>query len=148
MNMVHRIETWGDAHHPRFLDIIRIALGAFLLLKGISFMHNTEYLKQLITDQNIIDFSSGLLMALVYYVTFAHMVGGVLIAVGILTRFGCIIQIPIVIGAICLSGIFEDAINYLVWPSVAALAALILFLVLGSGPWSLDRYLSKQYVGE
>jgi len=144
MNVVHRIETWGNTHHPKFLDIVRIALGAFLLLKGISFMNNTEYLKQLITDQNIVDFSGGLLMALVYYVAFSHMVGGILIGVGILTRFGCIIQIPIVVGAIFLSGIFQDAINYMVWPSVAALAALIIFLILGSGPWSLDRYLAEQ----
>ena len=144
MNVVHRIETWGDTHHPKFIDVIRFALGAFLLLKGISFMNNTEYLKQLITDQNIVDFSGGLLMALVYYVAFAHMVGGVLIAVGILTRFGCIIQIPIVAGAIFLSGFFQDAINYMVWPSLLALAALVLFLIIGSGPWSLDRYLSEQ----
>jgi len=141
MNMVHRIENWGDAHHPKFLDIVRVALGAFLLFKGIAFMENTEYLKGLIADQNVINISNGILMALVYYVTFAHMVGGILIGLGVLTRFGCIIQIPIVICAIFLSGIFEDAINYMVWPSVAALAALIVFLLLGSGPWSLDRFL-------
>lgn len=144
MNVVHRIENWGDTHHPKFIDVIRIALGAFLLWKGIAFMGNTEYLKQLITDQTVIDVSPGLLMSLVYYVTFAHMVGGILIGVGILTRFGCIIQIPIVLGAIFLSGIFQDAINYMVWPSVAALAALVLFLILGSGPLSLDRYLAEQ----
>jgi putative oxidoreductase len=144
MNVVHRIENWGDTHHPKFIDVIRIALGVFLLWKGIAFMGNTEYLKQLITDQTVINVSPGLLMSLVYYVTFAHMVGGILIGVGILTRFGCIIQIPIVLGAIFLSGIFQDAINYMVWPSVAALAALVLFLILGSGPLSLDRYLAEQ----
>jgi putative oxidoreductase len=144
MNVVHRIENWGDTHHPKFIDIVRIALGAFLLWKGISFMENTEYLKQLITDQTVIDVSPAILMSLVYYVMFAHMVGGILIGVGILTRFGCILQIPIVLGAIFLSGIFQDAINYMVWPSVAALAALVIFLILGSGPWSLDRYLAEQ----
>jgi uncharacterized membrane protein YphA (DoxX/SURF4 family) len=144
MNLVHRIEGWGDSHHPKFLDIVRIVLGAFLLWKGISFMNNTEYLKELITNQTVVDISPGLLMALVYYVTFAHMVGGILIGVGILTRFGCILQIPIVLGAIFFSGIFQDAINYMVWPSVAALAALVLFLILGSGPLSLDKYLAEQ----
>jgi len=144
MNVVHRIENWGDTHHPKFIDIVRIALGAFLLWKGISFMENTEYLKQLITDQTVIDVSPVILMSLVYYVMFAHMVGGILIGVGILTRFGCILQIPIVLGAIFLSGIFQDAINYMVWPSVAALVALVIFLILGSGPWSLDRYLAEQ----
>ncbi|MDB5087520.1 MAG: DoxX family rane protein [Mucilaginibacter sp.] len=144
MNVVHRIENWGDTHHPKFIDIVRIALGAFLLWKGISFMENTEYLKQLITDQTVIDVSPVILMSLVYYVMFAHMVGGILIGVGILTRFGCILQIPIVLGAIFLSGIFQDAINYMVWPSVTALVVLVIFLILGSGPWSLDRYLAEQ----
>lgn len=142
MNLVHRIENWGDTHHPKFIDVIRIALGAFLLFKGISFMQNTEYLKGLIENQDIGNISPGILMGLVYYVTFAHMVGGILIALGILTRFGCIIQIPIVVGAILLSGVFQDAINYMVWPSIAALAALVMFAILGSGPLSLDRYLS------
>jgi putative oxidoreductase len=144
MNVVHRIESWGDSHHPKFLDIVRIALGAFLLWKGIAFMNNTEYLKELIIDQNVVDVSPGLLMSLVYYVTFAHMVGGILIGVGILTRFGCIIQIPIVLGAVFLTGIFNDPINAMVWPSIAALAALIMFLILGSGPLSLDKYLAEQ----
>lgn len=143
MNIVHRIENWGDTHHPKFIDVVRMALGAFLLFKGIAFMNNTEYLKALIENQNTVDISPGILMALVYYVTFAHMVGGVLIGLGILTRFGCLIQIPIVVGAIFLSGIFQDAINYMVWPSVTALVALVIFLVLGSGPWSLDRYFSE-----
>lgn len=144
MDLVHRIENWGDSHHPKILDVFRIALGGFLLFKGIAFMENTEYLKQLINDQNFITVSSGLLMSLVYYVTFAHMVGGILIGLGILTRFGCIIQIPIVAAALFLTGFFQYDINVMVWPSVVALAALILFAVIGSGPLSLDRYLSEQ----
>ncbi|HVW95521.1 MAG TPA: DoxX family protein [Mucilaginibacter sp.] len=143
MNLVHRVETWGDAHHPGFVDIIRVGLGLFLLFKGIAFMENTEYLKELIARQDVINIAPGVLMALVYYVTFAHMVGGVLIALGILTRFGCLIQIPIVLGAVFMTGIFEYQINALVWPSIAALIALILFLVLGSGPFSFDRYLAN-----
>jgi putative oxidoreductase len=144
MNMVHRIESWGDSHHPKVIDIVRIALGGFLLFKGIAFMDNTEYLKELITQQDVINVSPGILIALVYYVTFAHMVGGILIGLGILTRFGCIIQIPIVLGAVFLTGIFQDPINGMVWPSIVALAALVMFLILGSGPLSLDRYLSAE----
>ncbi|MEN0052255.1 MAG: DoxX family protein [Mucilaginibacter sp.] len=143
MNLVHKIENWGDTHHPKILDLVRIALGVFLLLKGIAFMDNTAYLKSLIDDQNVINLSPTLLMILVYYVTFAHMVGGILIAVGILTRLGCIIQIPIVLGAVFLTGIFQEPINAMAWPSITALILLVLFLILGSGPISLDNYLSK-----
>ncbi|MDB5008009.1 MAG: DoxX family rane protein [Mucilaginibacter sp.] len=143
MSMVHEIEKWGDTHHPKALDIIRIALGVFLLIKGLTFMDNTAYLKNLIENQDVVHISSGLLMALVYYVTFAHLVGGILIVLGTLTRFACIIQIPIVLAAAFLTGIFQEPINTMVWPSITALVLLALFTIIGSGPLSLDRYLSS-----
>jgi putative oxidoreductase len=31
----------------------------------------------------------------------------------------------------------------MIWPSAAALILLVLFTIIGSGPLSLDRYLSK-----
>ena len=143
MNMVHKIEQWGDMHHPKLLDLMRVALGIFLLLKGLAFMDNTAYLQNLIEKQNVVIFSSGVLMGLVYYVTFAHLVGGVMIALGTLTRFACIIQIPIVFAAVFLTGIFEEPINAMLWPSIIALAMLCLFTIIGSGPWSLDKYLAS-----
>jgi uncharacterized membrane protein YphA (DoxX/SURF4 family) len=145
MNLVHKIEHWGDTHHPKFLDLVRIALGVFLLLKGIAFMDNTAYLRSLIESQDFVILSPDVLMILVYYVTFAHMVGGILIALGILTRLGSIIQIPIVLGAVFLTGtdIFREPINTLAWPSYIALVLLVIFTILGSGPISLDKYLQE-----
>jgi len=143
MNLVHKIERWGDTHHPMFLDLIRVALGVFLLLKGLAFMENSAYLKDMIENQNAVAISSGLLMTIVYYVTFAHLVGGALIGMGILTRFACVIQIPIVLAAVFLTDIFQSPINTLAWPSIVALVLLVLFTVIGSGPLSLDRYLEK-----
>ena len=143
MNLVHKIENWGDTHHPKILDFVRIALGVFLLLKGIAFMENTSYLKSLIDSQDVVDLSPLVLMILVYYVTFAHMVGGILIALGILTRLASIIQIPIVLGAVFLTGIFQEPINAMAWPSITALILLVLFTIIGSGPISLDKYLSE-----
>jgi putative oxidoreductase len=143
MNMVHKIERWGDNHHPMVLDITRIALGVFLLLKGLAFMDNSAYLKDMIEGQDVVPISSGLLMALVYYVTFAHLVGGALIAMGTFTRFASIIQIPIVLAAVFLTDFFTSPINAMAWPSIVALALLVLFTIIGSGPLSLDRYLAN-----
>jgi len=114
-----------------------------LFLKGRAFMENTAYLSDLIENQNVVHFSPGILMALVYYVTFAHLVGGTLIVLGTLTRFACIIQIPIVLAATFLTSIFVEPVNTLVWPSIIALVFLALFTVIGSGPWSLDKYLAS-----
>jgi len=127
MNLIHRIEKWGDSHHPRFLDIIRILLGIFLLLKGLGFMDNTANLKSLIENQADIDVAPGLLMALVYYVTFVHLVGGTLIALGILTRFSAIMQIPVVFGAVFFINILQSPFNTDLAASVAALIFLVVF---------------------
>jgi len=143
MNLVHKIENWGDHHHPMVLDITRIALGVFLLLKGIGFMENSAYLKDLIENQHVMPVSSDLLMALVYYVTFAHLVGGTMIAIGTLTRLASIVQIPIVLAAVFLTDFFQSPVNTMAWPSIVALVLLVLFTVIGSGPFSLDRYLAK-----
>lgn len=144
MNLIHKIEKWGDSHHPGILDIIRIALGIFLFMKGLAFMQNTAYLKDVIDNQTDINLSSDLLMSLVYYVTFVHLVGGTLIALGILTRLSAILQIPVVFGAVFFVNVFDSPVNNELWYSVIALILLVVFTVIGSGPLSLDRYLELE----
>jgi putative oxidoreductase len=143
MNLIHKIERWGDSHHPKFLDLIRIVLGIFLFLKGLGFMENTAYLKFVIENQSDIIFPSGLLVALVYYVTFVHMVGGTLIALGVLTRLSSLIQIPVVFGAVFFINILQSPVNTELWASIIALILLIVFTIIGSGKLSLDRYLES-----
>jgi putative oxidoreductase len=143
MNLVHKIENWGDAHHPIVWDVLRIALGIFLFSKGVAFMENTADLKGIIEAQNTIEFSSTMLVVLVYYVTFAHMVGGIMITLGIFTRFSSIIQIPIVLGAVFVNNMLLSPINTQLWYSVVALVLLVIFMIIGSGPLSLDKYLGK-----
>ncbi|MDB5023852.1 MAG: DoxX family protein [Mucilaginibacter sp.] len=143
MNLIHKIEKWGDSHHPRFLDIVRIALGIFLLLKGLGFMENTANLKYIIENQPDVTLPSGVLVALVYYVTFVHMVGGTLIALGILTRFSAIMQIPVVFGAVFFINILQSPFNTDLLSSVAALIFLVVFAVIGSGKLSLENYLES-----
>jgi putative oxidoreductase len=141
MNLAHKVEIWGDSHHPKFLDLIRIVLGIFLLLKGVAFMENSSYLKDVIEQQTVVNISTGALMAIVYYVTFVHLVGGILITLGIFTRFSSLMQLPIVLAAVFLTGIFHEAINAMAWPSITALVLLVMFSIIGSGPLSLDKYL-------
>ena len=143
MNVINRIEKWGDSHHPRFLDIIRIFLGIFLLLKGLGFMENTAILKSIIETRADITVAPWLLMALVYYVTFVHMVGGTLIALGILTRFSAIMQIPVVFGAVFFIDILQSPFNTDLASAIVALVLLVLFAIIGSGRWSLECYLNS-----
>lgn len=143
MNVIHRIEKWGDSHHPRFLDIIRILLGIFLLLKGLGFMDNTANLKYLIESRADITVAPWVLMLLVYYVTFVHMVGGTLIAMGIMTRFSAIMQIPVVFGAVFFINVLQSPFNTDLASSVVALILLVLFAIIGSGRWSIENYLKS-----
>ncbi len=144
MNLIHKIERWGDSHHPVFLDLVRIALGVFLFMKGLGFMENTAYLRDIIDNQNDINLPPDLLMAAVYYVTFIHLVGGTLITLGILTRLFSVLQIPVVFTAVFFINILRSPFNNELLYSVIALLLLFVFAVIGSGPFSLDRYFQSE----
>jgi uncharacterized membrane protein YphA (DoxX/SURF4 family) len=100
MNTVQRVEHWGDDHHAKWLDVVRIVLGILIFSKGLSFVSDTEVLQRLFVQNRVYTFSGMLAMALTHVVAFAHLVGGILIAIGLVTRFAVAIQIPILIGAV------------------------------------------------
>jgi len=140
MDMIHKIEAWGDGHHPRFLDVIRIALGIFLLLKGVAFMQNISDLQYLIQNQADITLPPALMIAVVYYAAFIHMTGGALIALGILTRLSALLQLPVVFGAVFFVNLWLSPVNTELWASIACLGLLAVFVIIGSGKLSLDNY--------
>jgi putative oxidoreductase len=143
MNLIQRVEHWGDRHHPKWLDLLRIALGLFLCLKGIEFANNMSRLENLMTSQ--VPFSSLVIILLAHYVLFAHLMGGFLLMLGLLTRFACLIQIPILLGAIIFirsSDMFHQFSE--VSLSIIVLLLLVYFLIIGSGRWSLDWYMDKE----
>jgi putative oxidoreductase len=137
MNYIQRMEHWGDAHHPKWMDLIRIALGVFLLWKGVEFADNMNKLMALMGN---LPFGNFMMIILAHYVLFAHILGGVLLTTGLLTRLACIIQIPILLVALFLN-IFNQFSEISL--SLLVLALLIYFLIIGSGRWSLDWYVNK-----
>ena len=98
MNLLEKFEYWGDRHHPKWLDIIRIALGIFLCYKGVDYLRNTSDLISLMKITS--PFSEFMIILLGHYVTFAHIIGGFFLTIGMFTRAACLIQIPILLGAI------------------------------------------------
>lgn len=140
-NMFNNITSWGDRHHPVLLDSLRIALGLFLLLKGIAFMESTAYLNWILAQQEWIHLSPIELTLAIHYVIFIHMAGGLLIALGILTRLSCLLQIPVLIVAMLMANLFKSPLNSDMGLATITCFLLILFLIAGSGPLSLDRYL-------
>jgi uncharacterized membrane protein YphA (DoxX/SURF4 family) len=138
MNYIQRLEHWGDTHHPKWLDFIRIVLGLFLLLKGIEFADNMNKLMAMMSD---LPFGNLMMVILAHYVLFAHILGGILLATGLLTRAGCIMLIPVLIVAV-FTNLFHQFSELTL--SLLVLALLIYFLIIGSGRWSLDWYVNKE----
>lgn len=96
MNITHKISNWGDLHHPKILDIIRMLLGLFLVVKGFIFLNNAAYLRYLVIETGAIRKSPEIITALIYYVTYIHLLGGALIFLGLFTRLWALLQLPVV----------------------------------------------------
>jgi putative oxidoreductase len=144
MDLLHRFEFWGDRHHPKWMDIVRIALGIFLCIKGIQFPQNMSAL--LSKMPNDLSGNSFLIVLLSHYVLFGHLMGGILMILGVFTRFACLIQIPILLGAIIFVHSFHDLWKpysefYL---SLLVLALLLYFLIAGNGSLSVARFLTEE----
>jgi uncharacterized membrane protein YphA (DoxX/SURF4 family) len=80
-------------------------------------------------------------LSLAHYVAFAHLVGGFMICIGLLTRIAILFQLPVLIGAVIFvnseRGFFSESSELMY--SVIILILLLVFLVIGSGPWSVDE---------
>ncbi|MFV8323933.1 DoxX family protein [uncultured Flavobacterium sp.] len=139
MNSVKNLNKWANTHTYLPVDLVRIALGVFLFMKGISFITNIQYLNDLISPIDRI----GGGMFLVHYIAPAHMVGGIMIAFGLLTRWAIIAQLPILIGAIVVNFMGEMQSQNLLL-ALLILGACIFFLFYGSGKNSADYYFKMQ----
>lgn len=137
MNVIQRIEHWGDTHHPTWMDGVRIVLGILLFLKGVSFISDTDQLMGLVGSAKFNVMSA----LLVHYVAFAHLVGGLLITFGCLTRLAVLAQLPILIGAVFFVNLTQglSTLNSELWLSLITLIMLLVILVMGSGKFSVDE---------
>ncbi|MFL5789205.1 MAG: DoxX family protein [Flavisolibacter sp.] len=140
MNLIQRFEFWGDRHHPKWLDILRICLGVFLCIKGVQYAENITSLENMMAVKA--PFSSLMVILIGHYIVGAHILGGFLLAMGMLTRFACLIQIPILLGAIVFINMSPEMFRPFseLFLSILVLLLLVYFLIIGSGPWSFDHY--------
>lgn len=142
MNLLQRVEHWGDTHHPQWLDSIRILLGAFLCYKGVDFLMNMGTMLDLLNNK--MSFGSFTTTLMSNYIAFAQILGGILLILGALTRFACLIQIPILIGAICFTNAdMYRPLSAVILP-IFVLLLLILFLVIGNGKWQLLKFRTEE----
>lgn len=137
-----RIKTWNkwaNAHSYYWIDLIRIGLGVFLIVKGVDFMSNLEQLR--IVMKPFENWPGS--WAIMHYVVGAHFVGGLFIIFGLLTRWAVALQIPILIGAV-LTNILGEMYPLQLLIALITLAACVFFFFYGSGKHSADYYLKMQ----
>ena len=141
MHLLHQINDWSSRHHPKWLVVLRAALGFSLFIKGLQFIKNSTILEQLIAQSSITQSAAWLNS----FIPWAHLFGGAMILAGLFTRLAVLLQIPILIGAVFFvnakQGVFAGASDLLF--SVIILVMLCFFLVEGGGSFSLDNALRK-----
>ncbi|MEM6328131.1 MAG: DoxX family membrane protein [Bacteroidota bacterium] len=133
--MLSRLNTWADTHRDIALDLVRIYLGLGLFFRGIVFLNDSS---------TFFDLAGGDAFAaagVALYVGLAHLGGGLLLALGLLTRVAALLQIPVLLGATFLIHLPESLLtaNQSFAFSALVLALLSLYAVWGGGRWSLDR---------
>ena len=139
MGRIKQWNKWANAHTYYPIDLLRVALGVFLFMKGVGFMSDPEQMRLLMQPFEKIPGS----MMFLHYVAPAHFVGGFLIVIGLLTRWAVAAQIPILIGAILTNFLGEmNTTNLLM--AVVTLLVCCFFFFYGSGKRSTDYYLKMQ----
>ncbi|THU35891.1 DoxX family protein [Niastella caeni] len=140
MGTLQQIHQWSLTHHPRWLVVLRVALGICLFFKGIFFLVNTATLEELVRGSLVANRTDWL----VIFITWSHLLGGFLIIIGLFTRWAAMLNIPILMGAIIFINTQRDAFGDFELPfALIVLLLLIFFLVEGGGPISLDNFFSK-----
>ncbi len=140
MPPLHALIPWAEARRDTWLDCIRIYLGLGLLARGVMLVFNvrTDFVLDMLARTGSNWLATG---ALLHYVALAHFVGGILLAVGFLTRIAAFVQLPILFGAVFIvhrqDGLF--ALGQSLEFSALVLFLLVVIAISGGGPLSLDR---------
>jgi len=132
MNKYQQLIRWQVKHNSWGWDVIRVFLGLALAVRGISFLMNPESFSELAPGRDISGVSD--------LVAYTHLVGGALLAAGLMTRIAALIQIPIMANAsffVAVEWGFASS-NQSLELSMLVLFILALILVFGAGKFSLD----------
>ncbi|MDH5610220.1 MAG: DoxX family protein [Cyclobacteriaceae bacterium] len=132
-------EPWIAGTFPKWLCILRMALGLFLLYKGLFYLfHVGDY--QALPGSGMDPMIDTLYFHLVIFI---HLAGGVFITLGYHTRLMVLAQVPIVLGALYF---IDSPSRLIVWEpnveytaSLLCLLLLLTFLIYGSGTFSVDQ---------
>ena len=135
--------AWAEAHPKVWLDCVRIYLGLGLFIRGVFIISNTraEFIQTLLQRM---EYPWIITVVLLHYIALAHLIGGLMLTVGLLTRIAAWVQIPILAGALFIhrsEGLMSggQSLEF----SALVLFLLVTFAVSGAGPVSVDNGMPK-----
>ncbi len=133
---------WFKENREMAIEVLRIYLGIALLVKGVQFMLNREQADEYMAIVTIPFFQ----FLSMHVIAVVHIAGGLLLAIGLISRAAAVIQIPILLGAIFFvhfqQGLFtkEQNLEFV----ILVLVLLVTFAIYGSGRLSIDHILEKR----
>jgi uncharacterized membrane protein YphA (DoxX/SURF4 family) len=140
MNIVHiaEVQKRGNRRPADAVELgIRIIAGLFLILDGMHILTHITQLEDLLKSVMSVPKAA----FLVYYIGVIHLLGGVFVILGLLTRLIILLQVPAILAEmyyINAPGSFLGS-----WEIVASSIILILLVIIfstGSGKFSMDYY--------
>jgi uncharacterized membrane protein YphA (DoxX/SURF4 family) len=169
MNWIDTVIPWKVLKQKNLFNYIRIILSVFILFKGVYFAINFNaltqyftlvlsefnlgienvYLQDLILIQEISqDIFVIILIFMSTYVFISHILGGFLLALGLYTRWVCLILLPIFFIAIFLVNIpkgISSLSNIIEFStSIIVFIGLVFFFINGAGVKSVDELRRKE----
>lgn len=144
MKSLDECKQWVRTHEDIFIDLIRMYLGVGLIIKGVYFFVQRDELHKILEGAANQAFTEAVIA---HYVIPAHILGGLLLALGLITRVAALAQIPVLVGAVFFVNL--PRMMLIEWRQSLEFSALVLFLLIvvffyGAGRWSLDYVLSKK----
>ena len=143
MEKLRQFIDWAEAHPKVWLDCVRIYLGLGLFIRGVFIISNTraEFIQTMLKQM---EFPWIVTVGLLHYIALAHLIGGLMLTVGLLTRIAAWVQVPILAGAVFIhrgEGLMSggQSLEF----SALVLFLLCTFAVSGAGPVSVDNGMPK-----
>lgn len=132
--LLHDLED----HREYAYSLIRAFLGIALFVRGWILLSDPSAITELAGAQQVYWWYS--------YIIGAHLGGGLLLAIGFLTRFAALLQIPILLGAVFFIHMGEGLMTVGQSLELATLVLILLcvYFLFGSGLFAVDNYLAQK----
>lgn len=138
MKFISKTILWLNSNTSIAYSLIRVFLGIALFVRGFILASDPAAITTLAGEDKIYWWYS--------YITIAHILGGLSLAVGFLTRLGSLLQIPVLFGAVFLVHLKQGllSVGQSLELSVLVLVLLLIHFVFGGGSLSFDETLKKK----